>query len=302
MTALLEVEGLHAHYDKSHILHGVALDHRAGRDRQPARAQRLGPLDHAQGHHGAGAADRRRRCASTAAISPASAPSGSRAPASPTCRRSARSSPTSRSTRTCASACSRRDPACRPWTVDQMFAFFPQLRERRTTAAGMLSGGEQQMLTICRSLLGNPRVILIDEPTEGLAPKIVEVVTEVIRDICRQGVSVLLVEQKLTIAHARVAARLRDGPWPDRLRGHARQPARGARHSPRLARGQLITTARSSRTTPPDPRTRPCCRPGSSARRRGRRRSSSARRPSRRIRSGEPTRLATTCLERSRPV
>ena len=56
------------------------------------------------------------------------------------------------------------------------------------------------MLTICRSLLGNPRVILIDEPTEGLAPKIVEVVTEVIRDICRQGVSVLLVEQKLTIA------------------------------------------------------------------------------------------------------
>ena len=64
----------------------------------------------------------------------------------------------------------------------------------------MLSGGEQQMLTICRSLLGNPRVILIDEPTEGLAPKIVEVVTNVIRDICRQGVSVLLVEQKLTIA------------------------------------------------------------------------------------------------------
>jgi branched-chain amino acid transport system ATP-binding protein len=56
------------------------------------------------------------------------------------------------------------------------------------------------MLTICRALLGNPRVILIDEPTEGLAPKIVEVVTEVIRDICRQGVSVLLVEQKLTIA------------------------------------------------------------------------------------------------------
>ena len=60
------------------------------------------------------------------------------------------------------------------WTVDQMFDYFPQLKERRNTAAGMLSGGEQQMLTICRSLLGNPRVILIDEPTEGLAPKIVE--------------------------------------------------------------------------------------------------------------------------------
>jgi branched-chain amino acid transport system ATP-binding protein len=64
----------------------------------------------------------------------------------------------------------------------------------------VVAGGEQQMLTICRALLGNPRVILIDEPTKGLAPRIVEVVTEVIRDICRRGVSVLLVEQKLTIA------------------------------------------------------------------------------------------------------
>ena len=78
--------------------------------------------------------------------------------------------------------------------------FFPQLKDRHNTAAGMLSGGEQQMLTMCRSLLGNPRVILIDEPTEGLAPKIVDVVTDMIRDICSQGVSVLLVEQKLTIA------------------------------------------------------------------------------------------------------
>ena len=93
------------------------------------------------------------------------------------------------------------------WTMDQMYAFFPQLKDRRSTAAGMLSGGEQQMLTMCRSLLGNPRVILIDEPTEGLAPKIVEVVTNMIRDICKQGVSVLLVEQKLTIA-MRVSSRV----------------------------------------------------------------------------------------------
>jgi branched-chain amino acid transport system ATP-binding protein len=86
------------------------------------------------------------------------------------------------------------------WDAVQMYAFFPQLKDRRNTAAGMLSGGEQQMLTMCRSLLGNPRIILIDEPTEGLAPKIVEVVTEMIRTICAKGVSVLLVEQKLTIA------------------------------------------------------------------------------------------------------
>jgi branched-chain amino acid transport system ATP-binding protein len=71
----------------------------------------------------------------------------------------------------------------------------------------VLSGGEQQMLTMCRTLMGDPDLILIDEPTEGLAPKVVEVVTEVIRDICRQGVAVLLVEQKLTIA-LRIAERV----------------------------------------------------------------------------------------------
>ena len=86
------------------------------------------------------------------------------------------------------------------WTVEQMFDYFPRLKERRGTRAGNLSGGEQQMLTMCRSLLGNPKVMLIDEPTEGLAPKIVEVIADVIRDIHQRGVSVVLVEQKLTIA------------------------------------------------------------------------------------------------------
>jgi len=86
------------------------------------------------------------------------------------------------------------------WTADQMFDYFPLLEQRRKTKAGNLSGGEQQMLTICRSLLGNPQVLLIDEPTEGLAPKIVAVVRDAIRDIHRRGVSVVLVEQKLTIA------------------------------------------------------------------------------------------------------
>ncbi|MYN12720.1 ATP-binding cassette domain-containing protein [Pusillimonas sp. TS35] len=86
------------------------------------------------------------------------------------------------------------------WTIEEMFNYFPRLKERRNTRAGNLSGGEQQMLTICRSLLGNPRLIMIDEPTEGLAPKIVAVVGEAIQDIHRQGVSVILVEQKLTIA------------------------------------------------------------------------------------------------------
>src|SRR3546814_16422379 len=81
-----------------------------------------------------------------------------------------------------------------------MFDYFPRLKERRNTKAGSLSGGEQQMLTMCRSLLGNPLVMIIDEPTEGLAPKIVQVVGDAIRDIHGKGVSVELGEQKLDIA------------------------------------------------------------------------------------------------------
>jgi branched-chain amino acid transport system ATP-binding protein len=86
------------------------------------------------------------------------------------------------------------------WTIEEMYEFFPNLRERRHSKGSTLSGGEQQMLTICRSLLGDPRVILIDEPTEGLAPMIVERLVEMIREIRRRGVAVLLVEQKLTVA------------------------------------------------------------------------------------------------------
>jgi branched-chain amino acid transport system ATP-binding protein len=95
----------------------------------------------------------------------------------------------------------------RTWSVDEMYAWFPRLAERRRTQAGSLSGGEQQMLTICRSLLGNPRAILIDEPTEGLAPRLVETVMRAIIEIHRAGVAVVLVEQKLTIA-LKVAARV----------------------------------------------------------------------------------------------
>jgi branched-chain amino acid transport system ATP-binding protein len=90
-------------------------------------------------------------------------------------------------------------PGAPTWEIEQMYAYFPRLKERRTTRAGSLSGGEQQMLTMCRSLLGNPKTILIDEPTEGLAPKIVDGVMAMITDIASRGVGVLLVEQKLTI-------------------------------------------------------------------------------------------------------
>ena len=86
------------------------------------------------------------------------------------------------------------------WNFEDMYALFPRLRERQHTEAGVLSGGEQQMLTLCRSLMGDPELIIIDEPTEGLAPKIVELVGQFLRELRNRGVSVLLIEQKLTIA------------------------------------------------------------------------------------------------------
>ena len=86
------------------------------------------------------------------------------------------------------------------WKEENMFELFPRLAERANTQAGFLSGGEQQMLTLCRTLMGDPDLIMIDEPTEGLAPKIVELVAEYLQELRRRGVSVLLVEQKLTIA------------------------------------------------------------------------------------------------------
>jgi branched-chain amino acid transport system ATP-binding protein len=85
------------------------------------------------------------------------------------------------------------------WTMEQMFELFPRLRERSTTPAGVLSGGEQQMLTLCRTLMGDPELVMIDEPTEGLAPKIVEQVATFFQEVRKRGVSILLVEQKLAI-------------------------------------------------------------------------------------------------------
>jgi len=86
------------------------------------------------------------------------------------------------------------------WSFDDMYDLFPRLKERQHNDAGVLSGGEQQMLTLCRTLMGDPELVMIDEPTEGLAPKIVELVADFLRELKRRDISVLLVEQKLTIA------------------------------------------------------------------------------------------------------
>ena len=93
------------------------------------------------------------------------------------------------------------------WRMEDMYELFPRLKERENTPAGVLSGGEQQMLTVCRTLMGDPDLMMIDEPTEGLAPKMVELVALLLERIAARGVSILLVEQKLTIA-LRISKRL----------------------------------------------------------------------------------------------
>lgn len=85
-------------------------------------------------------------------------------------------------------------------TVQEMLEMFSNLRERADQQAGVLSGGEKQMLAMCRTLMGDPELIMIDEPTEGLAPLIVKRIGEMIKQISDEGVSILLVEQKLSIA------------------------------------------------------------------------------------------------------
>lgn len=86
------------------------------------------------------------------------------------------------------------------WNIEELFDLFPNLKNRIDVPGGVLSGGEQQMLTICRSLMGCPKLMMIDEPTEGLSPQMVENVESLLKTISSKGVSILLVEQKLTIA------------------------------------------------------------------------------------------------------
>lgn len=196
---ILSVQKLHAHYGKSHILHGVTFDvargevisllGRNGSGRSTTLKAIMGLVPPSSGHVRLDGVDLTGQRSYTI------------------CRRGLGFVPEEREIflnltvdENLEMGRQNGPEGATKWAVDQMFAYFPRLKERRNTRAGSLSGGEQQMLTMCRSLLGNPLVMLIDEPTEGLAPKIVTVVGEMIEDINRQGVSVVLVEQKLTIA------------------------------------------------------------------------------------------------------
>lgn len=86
------------------------------------------------------------------------------------------------------------------WSMEDMFDLFENLRQRADVEASVLSGGEQQMLTMCRTLMGDPDLVMIDEPTEGLSPQMVQRVASLLQEIARRGIATLLVEQKLSIA------------------------------------------------------------------------------------------------------
>ncbi|WP_202799063.1 ABC transporter ATP-binding protein [Oceanicola sp. S124] len=194
---MLQVSGLHAYYGKSHVLHGV--------DMQIMPGEVIALL----GRNGVG------RSTTAKAIMGEVAPQGSirfrgqeiaGLPNHKIARMGLGYVPESRDifpTMTVRQNLmlgikNMRKPG--RWSIEQMLEMFPNLARRADNAAGVLSGGEKQMLTMCRTLMGDPELIIIDEPTEGLAPLIVTQVGEMIAEIARAGVSILLVEQKLSIA------------------------------------------------------------------------------------------------------
>ena len=196
MSALLEIRNLHAYYGKSHVLHGVSLD------------VHQGEIVSLLGHNGVG-----RSTTVKAAMGLVQATGSVRfdgreilgLPAFRIAHLGLGYVPESRDifpTLTVEQNLllgEKRGRASR-WSLADMYRMFPRLQERQHTAAGVLSGGEQQMLTLCRTLMGDPDLIMIDEPTEGLAPKIVELVAQYLQALKERGISVLLVEQKLAIA------------------------------------------------------------------------------------------------------
>jgi branched-chain amino acid transport system ATP-binding protein len=194
----LSVSGVDAYYGDSHVLHGVGFTLRVGK--------LLGLL----GRNGAG----KTTCMSTimgflrprrGAISLFGDPVAGLAPEAiarkgiclvPQGRRVFRSLTVRENLMVAAQT---RHESAKPWSLDRVFALFPRLQERHVQMAGSLSGGEQQMLAIGRALMGNPRVLLMDEPSEGLAPQLVAEVGRTIAQLKAEGLSIVLVEQNIKL-------------------------------------------------------------------------------------------------------
>ncbi len=197
MTALLKVESLHAFYGKSHVLHGVhfevqageivALLGRNGSGRSTTAKAVMGMVDCAGSVLWKGEQVQGRKAFEIAHRGIGYVPENRDIFPKLTVHQNLMLGEKGKGRQS-------------RWSFDDMYAMFPRLKERQHTEAGVLSGGEQQMLTLCRTLMGDPDLIIIDEPTEGLAPKIVELVGEYLKKLKERGISVLLIEQKLTIA------------------------------------------------------------------------------------------------------
>ncbi|MDR2991967.1 MAG: ABC transporter ATP-binding protein [Burkholderiaceae bacterium] len=196
---MLELDSLHAYYGKSHVLHGVsfhvgageivALLGRNGSGRSTTAKAIMGLVRAEGGLHWKGQDILQRPTYQIAHLGLGYVPES----------REVFPGLTVHQNLLLGQKSGRKGQSSR-WSFDDMYAMFPRLKERQHTDASVLSGGEQQMLTLCRTLMGDPDLIIIDEPTEGLAPKIVELVGQYLTRLKERGISVLLIEQKLTIA------------------------------------------------------------------------------------------------------
>jgi branched-chain amino acid transport system ATP-binding protein len=197
-TELLSLHNVHAHYGSSHVLHGVSF------------SLKQGELLALLGRNGAG---KTTTMLTLSGLLPASSGEillhGQRTDSmSPEtiARQGIRLVPQGRrvfanlSVQENLQVAAQRRNTASIWDLDRVYAMFPQLKSRAAQRAGTLSGGEQQMLVIGRALMGNPEVLLLDEPSEGLAPLIVHEVTESIRKLKQEGLSIILVEQNFGVA------------------------------------------------------------------------------------------------------
>lgn len=200
MNAMLHIENLHAYYGHSHILQGVSLSVQAGEivallgrngsGRSTTAKAIMGLVDWRgtlqwRGHSLAGLAPH-----DIAQRGLGYVPEG----------REVFSALTVAQNLLLGQKKPQHKASAPVWSVEDMYQLFPQLRQRQHTRAGVLSGGEQQMLTLCRTLMGAPELMLIDEPTEGLAPQLVTLVGQFLQTLRQRGIAVLLIEQKLSIA------------------------------------------------------------------------------------------------------